>query len=451
MEFLEDNPNFEINLQNPEETRKSNKKTLKTIKNSGILSNRYSPKNSPKKDTQNDLMNSFSVDKPNINLIKTPRENNNKEISSENSISQSPEKSNNSSKISNILKIKKTKKINTILEGLKAKNNYHLSPNTNLKLYGDLFPGPGQYYNPYVRIGQNQNIRYNNLYIRETEPNLTLKYKKLKDFYYNSKVGPGTYNPNSNIVYKSYSQNPKIFISQLERGPLFKINDNIGPGQYNLSKDYSKDIKSNQTNQFRKPKNINISSYINTGTQFPEKNVQIFNTFNNNNYDNILILSRNNDLNNNFNYSVNKIKDQSEGKKSRGTSGKYYNKDHKNFSWKGTPDFSEISIKHNDKENNILQKESINFKKQNFNFENLNKLSQQNNKISIDVSKKMEKEVSDYNKLYMPLIQNVQRDVSLKGNHIPGPCYYRYTNDSIEGDMIKLKKKLKNSGYKKWK
>lgn len=448
MEFFEDNPNFEINLQNYVENKRTQKKILKSIKNSEkkVNSNKYSANKSPIKDNnQNNIINN-SIDKTNINLIKTPIQNENKELSVENSISQSPSKSNNSSKMSNLLKIKKTQKINNILEGLKSRNSYHLSPNTNLKLFGDLFPGPGQYYNPHVKIGQNQNIRYNNLYIQDTEPNVKLKYKMIKDFYYNSKVGPGTYNPDNNIEYKSYSQNPKIFISKLERGPLFKINDTIGPGQYNLSKDYSKVIKCNLTNQIKKPKTLNI----NTGNQILVKNLQIFNTFNNNDYDNILKLSNNRD--NNFNYSLNKNRDKSDVKKIRGTSGKYFNKDHKNFSWKGLPDFSGVTIKYNERENkNILQNDMINYKKQNFNFENQNKLNQQKNKITIDTSKKLEKEISGYNKLYMPLIQNVQRDVSLKGNHIPGPCYYKYINDSIEEDMQKLNKRIKNSAYKKWK
>ena len=51
----------------------------------------------------------------------------------------------------------------------------------------------------------------------------------------------------------------------------------------------------------------------------------------------------------------------------------------------------------------------------------------------------------------MPLIQNVQRDLSLKGNHIPGPSYYKYVNNSIEGDMLKLSKRMKNNSYKEWK
>ena len=449
MEFFEDNPNFEINLQNYVENKRTQKKILKSIKNSEkkINLNKSSTNKSPIKDnSQNNIINNLSIEKANINLIKTPSQNDNKEISVENSISQSPTKSNNSSKMSNLLKIKKTQKINNILEGLKARNSYHLSPNTNLKLFGDLFPGPGQYYNPNVKIGQNQNIRYNNLYVQETEPNVKLKYKMIKDFYYNSKVGPGSYNPDNNVGYKSYSQNPKIFISKLERGPLFKINDTIGPGQYNLSKDYTKEIKCNLTNQFKKPQNLNI----NTGNQYLVNNLQIFNTFNNHNYDNIFSLSNNRE--NNYKYSLNKNREKSDGKKIRGTSGKYFNKDHKNFSWKGLPDFSGVTIKYNEKENNnILQNDMINYKMHNFNFENQNKLNQHKNKITIDTSKKLEKEISGYNKLYMPLIQNVQRDVSLKGNHIPGPCYYKYINDSIEEDMQRLNKRIKNSAYKKWK
>ena len=445
MEFFEDNPNFEINLKNYVDNKRTQKKIVKSIKNSEKKIN--SNKKSPIKDNnQNNIINNLSIEKTNINLIKTPNQNENKEISVENSISQSHDKSNNSSKMSNLLKIKKTQKINNILEGLKARNIYHLSPNTNLKLYGDLFPGPGEYYNPNVKIGQNQNIRYNNLYTQDTEPNAKLKYKMIKDFYYNSKVGPGSYNPDNNIVNKSYSQNPKIFISKLERGPLFRINDTIGPGQYNLSKDYTKDIKCNLTNQFKKPKNLNI----NIGNQFLFKNLQIFNTFNNNDYDNIFTL--NNNRENNYNYNLNKDRDKSDGKKIRVTSGKYFIKGHKNYSWRGLPDFSEVTIKSNEKKNNnILQNDMINYKKQNFNFDNQNKLNQQKNKITIDTSKKLEKEISGYNKLYMPLIQNVQRDVSLKGNHIPGPCYYNYINDSIEEDIQILNKRIKKSAYKKWK
>ena len=438
MEFFEDNPNFEINLQNYEENKKINKKLLKSIRFSGINSNKNSSKSSPKKEeNQNIIIYNTITERANINIINTPNRSENKDNSSEKSITQSPTKSNKSLYLLNLLKLKKTQKINNILEGLKSKNNYHLSPNTDLKLYGDLFPGPGQYYNPKVKIGQSQNFRYNNLYTKETEPNLTLKYKKIKDFYYNSKVGPGTYDPNNNIVYKSYSQNPKIFISQLERGPLFKINDTIGPGQYNLIKDYKKDIKGNSTNQFKKPKSLNI----NIGTQFPERNNQIFNTFNNNNYDNILNASKNLDKN------IGK----SEDKKSRGTSGKNHLRVHQNFSWKGIPDFSGISIKYNEPENKNIQNDKINYKKQNFNFENQYKLSQHKKDISEDIAKKLQKEISGYNKLFMPLIQNVQRDLILKGNHIPGPCYYKYVNNSIEGDMLRLNKRIKNSAYKKWK
>jgi hypothetical protein len=290
MEFLEDNPNFEINLQNYEESKKTSKKLLKSIRFSGMSSNRNSSNNSPRKEQNKDiLMYNLNIEKPNLNIVKTPIHNENKEISSEKSVTESPAKSSKPSQFLNLLKIKKTQKINSILDGLKSKNKYNLSPNTDLKLFGDLFPGPGQYYNPKMKIGQNQNFRYNNLYTKENEPNLTLKYKIIKDFYYNSKVGPGTYDPNNNIVYKSYSQNPKIFISQLERGPLFKINDTIGPGQYNLIKDYKKDMKSKSINQFKNDINNSTNIPNNIATQFPERNkLNIFNTFNNNNYDNLL-------------------------------------------------------------------------------------------------------------------------------------------------------------------
>ena len=439
MEFLEDNPNLEINLQNDEENKKINRKIFKKIKLRGISPKINSLKNSLKKeDNQNNVMYNVN-EKHNINIINTPNHTFNKDISSIITITKSPSKSSKSSHLLNILKIQKTQRINHILEGLKTKNNYHLSPNTNLKLYGDLFPGPGQYYNPKVKIGQNQNIRYNNLYTKETEPNLSLKYKMIKDLYYNSKVGPGTYDPNNNIVYKSYSQNPKIFISQLERGPLFKINDNtIGPGQYNLIKDYKKDIKFTSTNQFKK-RNNNLN--INTGTQFAERNIQILNTFNNNNYESILNTSN----------SLNISREKLEEKKNRGSSGKNHFRAHQNFSWKGVPDFSGISIKYNENDNKNIENDIINYKKQNFNFENQFKLNQDKKDISQDTSKQLQKEISGYNKLYMPLIQNVQRDLSLKGNHIPGPCYYKYVNDSIEGDMVKLNKRIKNSAYKKWK
>ena len=445
MEFLEDNPNFEINLQNDEENKKTNKKTLKSIKYSGLTSSKNSSNNSPKKQkAENFLINDFNIAKQNINLIKTPQQRCSREIFSENSITHSPTKSNNSSKILNLIKIKKTQKINNILGGLKSKNSYHLSPNTNLKLFGDLYPGPGQYYNPKANIGQSQNLRYNNLYIKETEPNLSLKYKIIKDFYYNSKVGPGSYNPDNNFTYKSYSQNPKIFISQLERGPLFKINDTIGPGQYNLSKDLKKDSKSNLNNHFKKPKNLNI----NNGNLLSERNYKIFNTFNNNNYENIL------NSKNGFEYD-NKLKqnrDKFDEKKNRGNSGKKYIRGTKNFSWERVTDFSGINIKYNEKENNnIMENDIFNYKRQNFNFENQFKLNQEKNKFNEDATRKIQREIERYNKLYIPLIQNVQRDISLKGNHLPGPCYYKYANGTIEGDLIKLNKKNKNSSNKNWK
>lgn len=456
MEFLEDNPNLEINLQSYEKNKKSNRKSFKSIRNNvNKLEQNYSISSLSKEQNQ-EIKDNFSIDKQNLNVINTPKNNENKETITDNSITQSPSKLNKSAEL--ILKMKKTQKINNILDELKSKNNYHLSPNIDLKSYGELYPGPGQYYNPDIKIGQSQNFRYNNLFIKDTEPNITLKYKKIKDFYYNSKVGPGSYNPNDGIIFKSYSKNPNIFISQLERTPLFKINNTLGPGQYNLSTDYTKKMKYKytKTNQFKKSKNEFNNSI---GTQFTERDFQIFNTFNNMKNDNILNIKLNrnkdninNNLDNSLDNSLNKSIDKSEGKKSRGTSGRNYNIGHRNFSWKGRPDFSKIGIRYNEDDNkNIIQNDNINYIKQNFNFENQYKLNQEKNKFLLDSSKRIKKELNDYNKLFMPLIQNVQRDLSLKGNHIPGPSYYKYVNNSIEGDMLKLSKRMKNNSYKEWK
>ena len=114
-------------------------------------------------------------------------------------------------------------------------------------------------------------------------------------------------------------------------------------------------------------------------------------------------------------------------------------------------DFSEVNIKNIENENIKTHNDLVNYKKQDFNFDNQLKLNQNKFSMSEDVSKRLQKEISSYNKSYIPLIQNVQRDVILKGNHLPGPCYYKYLNNSIEGDMLKLNKKNKMSYNKNWK
>lgn len=454
MEYFEDNPNFEINLKSYEEIGKTNKKSINSLRTSFAKSNNTSPKKSPKKEQNQDiLMYNINMEKQDIDVIGNSKSNENKGVSTDNDVSLSQSKSNKSEEL--LLKLQKIRKINILMGELKTKNNYQLSPNTNIKLFGELYPGPGQYYNPDVKVGQNSNFRYNNLYTKDTEPNLTLKYKMIKDFYYNSKVGPGSYNPDNGVIYKSYSQNPRIFISKLGRSPLFKNNNTVGPGQYNLTKEYKKEIKPQITNQFKTRSKLNQ----NIGTQFSQKDFNIFNTFNNNNFDNIFDMKLNSKetLNSNLNTSLNNSSlnhsmDKSDGKRSRGSSGKRFIKGDKNFSWKGRPDFSYLGIKNNEKENKTIfqNEDKINFKKQNFNFENQSKLNQKSYDLSQDTRKRLHDELNGYNKL-LPLIQNVQRDLSLKGNHIPGPCYYKYFNNSIEGDMLNLNKRIKNNKYKNWK
>jgi hypothetical protein len=307
----------------------------------------------------------------------------------------------------------KKQKINNILGELKLKYNYQLSPSTDIKSFGELIPGPGQYYNPEIKIGQGQNLRYNNLF-KDPELDLTLKYKILKDNYYQSKIGPGTYNLNNG--YKSYSQNPKTFISKLERGPLFKISDSVGPGYYNLGKSSTK--RKNRDNNI-KIKNVNKNKFILKTSPFFEPNdIKVVHAYN---------------------------------KDNKNLNGKISFKGHKNFSWKGISDFSGLGIKVAKTENKEMIKNDnkIEYKNQEFNFDNQKKLNKK--KFSRTTRKIILKEISEYNKVNEPLIQYVPKDVVPKGNHLPGPCYYNYTNDSIEGDIKNLNKKYNNKANKKWK
>ena len=110
------------------------------------------------------------------------------------------------------------------------------SPNTDLKVYGELFPGPG-YYNPSINnIGKKYNLRYQNLFLDDSIPR-----RKAKNSI--SNIGPGSYDPIYNIKNKSYSQNPNIFISSLGRSNFInehEINKNIGPGSYEVSSSFDK-------------------------------------------------------------------------------------------------------------------------------------------------------------------------------------------------------------------
>ena len=405
MEYLEENPNFEINTKKNMKSTNSDKNINKQIskKESKLLPDKNSAKNSSPSLSNSNIVNSKD------NILK----HNNMQKQNKRSAKSKVSDISIFSKNSNNQIDEKKQKINNILGELKLKYNYQLSPSTDIKSFGELIPGPGQYYNPEIKIGQGQNLRYNNLF-KDPELDLTLKYKILKDNYYQSKIGPGTYNLNNG--YKSYSQNPKTFISKLERGPLFKISDSVGPGYYNLGKSSTK--RKNRDNNI-KIKNVNKNKFILKTSPFFEPNdTKVVNAYN---------------------------------KDNKNLNGKISFKGHKNFSWKGISDFSGLGIKVAKTENKEMIKNDnkIEYKNQEFNFDNQKKLNKK--KLSRTTRKIILKEISEYNKVNEPLIQYVPKDVVPKGNHLPGPCYYNYTNDSIEGDIKNLNKKYNNKANKKWK
>ena len=405
MEYLEENPNFEINTKKNMKSTNSDKNINKQIskKKSKLLPDKNSAKNSSPSLSNSNIVNSKD------NILK----HNNMQKQNKSSAKSKVSDISIFSKNSNNQIDEKKQKINNILGELKLKYNYQLSPSTDIKSFGELIPGPGQYYNPEIKIGQGQNLRYNNLF-KDPELDLTLKYKILKDNYYQSKIGPGTYNLNNG--YKSYSQNPKTFISKLERGPLFKISDSVGPGYYNLGKSSTK--RKNRDNNI-KIKNVNKNKFILKTSPFFEPNdIKVVHAYN---------------------------------KDNKNLNGKISFKGHKNFSWKGISDFSGLGIKVAKTENKEMIKNDnkIEYKNQEFNFDNQKKLNKK--KFSRTTRKIILKEISEYNKVNEPLIQYVPKDVVPKGNHLPGPCYYNYTNDSIEGDIKNLNKKYNNKANKKWK
>ena len=405
MEYLEENPNFEINTKKNMKSTNSDKNINKQIskKESKLLPDKNSAKNSSPSLSNSNIVNSKD------NILK----HNNMQKQNKRSAKSKVSDISIFSKNSNNQIDEKKQKINNILGELKLKYNYQLSPSTDIKSFGELIPGPGQYYNPEIKIGQGQNLRYNNLF-KDPELDLALKYKILKDNYYQSKIGPGTYNLNNG--YKSYSQNPKTFISKLERGPLFKISDSVGPGYYNLGKSSTK--RKNRDNNI-KIKNVNKNKFILKTSPFFEPNdIKVVHAYN---------------------------------KDNKNLNGKISFKGHKNFSWKGISDFSGLGIKVAKTENKEMIKNDnkIEYKNQEFNFDNQKKLNKK--KFSRTTRKIILKEISEYNKVNEPLIQYVPKDVVPKGNHLPGPCYYNYTNDSIEGDIKNLNKKYNNKANKKWK
>ena len=326
MEYLEENPNFEINTKKNMKSTNSDKNINKQIskKESKLLPDKNSAKNSSPSLSNSNIVNSKD------NILK----HNNMQKQNKRSAKSKVSDISIFSKNSNNQIDEKKQKINNILGELKLKYNYQLSPSTDIKSFGELIPGPGQYYNPEIKIGQGQNLRYNNLF-KDPELDLTLKYKILKDNYYQSKIGPGTYNLNNG--YKSYSQNPKTFISKLERGPLFKISDSVGPGYYNLGKSSTK--RKNRDNNI-KIKNVNKNKFILKTSPFFEPNdIKVVHAYN---------------------------------KDNKNLNGKISFKGHKNFSWKGISDFSGLGIKVAKTENKEMIKNDNKkeYKNQEFNFDN---------------------------------------------------------------------------------
>ena len=114
--------------------------------------------------------------------------------------------------------------VKNMLEQIRRKTdeNSPKSSNTNLKLYGELFPGPGYYDLNKNDIGISHNLRYKNLFISESK-----KKKKFSEI----NIGPGKYNLVENFNHVSYAQK------------------NIGPGSYEISslfgKNYNKGVLSN--------------------------------------------------------------------------------------------------------------------------------------------------------------------------------------------------------------
>ena len=151
-------------------------------------------------------------------------------------------------------------------------------------------------------------------------------------------------------------------------------------------------------------------------------------------------------------FEPNDIKIEQTTNINKNLNGKISFKGHKNFSWKGISDFSNLGIKEIKTENKEMTKNDnkIEYKNQEFNFDNQQKLNIKK-RFSKTTKKIILKEISEYNKINEPLIQYVPKDVVPKGNHLPGPCYYSYTNDSIEGDMKRLNKKYNINIKNKWK
>lgn len=146
--------------------------------------------------------------------------------------SQKSNKNNKTTTESDSSKMERSLVVKGILDQIrrKSKDINPKSTNTNLKIYGEMFPGPGAYDLNKDNIGNSHNLRYKNLFLHNSNSN--------KYFYMNQStdrnVGPGSYNP-------KYIQSPKGFISSLGRASIFnetESNKDVGPGSYDVSSSF---------------------------------------------------------------------------------------------------------------------------------------------------------------------------------------------------------------------
>ena len=245
---------------------------------------------------KNDLTqkNIFSPQK--INKITLSIDSNNKKTNSQKTLAKEYD-------IEKKIKQKeKSLMVKNILESICHKppeNTETISPNLDLKLYRNLCPGPGDYSPQYDNL--NFNLRYKNIFDTHSKKNISLLAKQFEEKFYEENVGPGSYNLINN--YKSYSHNPKGFVSSLGRSNLINVdNPEVGPGSYEVSESFNKNSIRNHIYSFS-PLNEKKNKL-----EFIEKNIL--------NKDNI----NNNEINNSE-------------KKNIYSDFKKHNK-HKNFSWK---------------------------------------------------------------------------------------------------------------------
>ncbi len=237
-DFRQDKLNF--NLQKLSKNKTKNK--MNKIKFPKILLNL--PTNTT--ESNNDYSSKLNIS-DNI-LIESQARNNT------NNINNKSVQTNLSYNNNELIKKERSLIIKNIFDQIRRKSSKAIdvkSSNTDIKSYGELFPGPG-YYNPDIN-NISHNLRYKNLFLNNShsKSKRNLNFKRNKNIKSDINIGPGSYNPIDNFNYVSYAQNPKVFISSLGR-PSF-INENIinkvvGPGSYEVSSSFDSNRIKNYNN-----------------------------------------------------------------------------------------------------------------------------------------------------------------------------------------------------------